>query len=117
MITLDIRPINLVEGVSFCSLLQYLEPGYEMLSRKYFSQVITDSHDVGKAKLRALMHASRKLALTTDIWTTSTTGAYITVASYLITSSWYFLSFVVQPYIAFPEHHTGVAISVKLRDN
>lgn len=114
MITLDCRPVRSVEGKVFYGLLEYLEPGYKIPSRKYFTQAIGSQHQAGKEKLAALVSEAQRIALTTDIWTSSATEAYITVTCHFILS-WEIFSFVLST-CAFPERHTGFAISEKLLD-
>ena len=62
MIALDMKPIRMVEGEGFHSLLAFMEPGYKIPSRKHFSKVIHQKHELCEA-----LTAAGKIALTTDI--------------------------------------------------
>ncbi|RXM92225.1 Zinc finger BED domain-containing protein 1 [Acipenser ruthenus] len=77
VIVKDLRPISLVEGTAFKDLIQFLEPSYQVPSRKYDVDVIK----------RELATAS-SIALTTDIWTSIATEAYLSVTAHFITPAW-----------------------------
>lgn len=59
------------------------------------------------------LKAASSVALTTDIWTSRATQAYITVTAYYISIDWKLLACVLETK-GFPERHTGQAISEKL---
>ena len=115
MIALDIRPVNIVEGPGFTSLIQFLEPGYQIPSRKYFNKILRKKHEDARENLRCkLSNEVDAIALTTDIWTSRSTEAYITVTAYCIID-WTMNAFVLGTR-AFPERHTAVEISGKLKE-
>ena len=111
MIALDMKPIRMVEGEGFQSLLAFLEPGYKIPSRKHFSKL---NHQLAKAKLCETIAAAGKIALTTDIWTSSATEAYLRVTAHYLSPTWDMCSSVLATQ-AFPEHHTGEAIAKELK--
>ena len=55
------------------------------------------------------------MALTTDIWTSMTTEAYMTVTCHFIDPNLKLQNFVLET-IRFPERHTGVNIAEKLKE-
>ena len=115
MIALDLRPIRMVEGKGFLEVLALLEPGYKVPSRKHFTKIIHQKHDVAQVKLReTIAEEADKVALTTDIWTSSATEAYMTATLHYISPSWDLRSFVLAT-TAFPERHTGAAIAEELK--
>ena len=103
----------MVECKGFLGLLAYLEPGYKVPSHPYFTYIIHRKHDVGKQILCAKLKEAFHVALTTDIWTSRVTEAYITVSVHYVSADWKLLSFVLETR-TFPERHTGKAISEKL---
>ena len=102
MIALDKRPISIIEGPGFTSLMQFLEPGYTIPSRKYLSKILKQKHEDGIEKLRyKLSNEVDTIALTTDIWTSCATEAYITITAHGI-FNWEMDSLVLATR-AFPE--------------
>ena len=115
MIALDIRPISIIEGPGFTSLMQFLEPGYTIPSRKYLSKILKQKHEDGIEKLRyKLSNEVDTIALTTDIWTSCATEAYITITAHGI-FNWEMDSLVLATR-AFPERHTAIEIASKLKE-
>ena len=103
MIAMDMRPIRMVECKGFKELLSFLEPGYTLPSRKHVRDIIQYKHDLGIKQLREkLSKEAVSVALTTDIWTSSATEAYITVSAHYISPNWEICSYVLVTK-AFPE--------------
>lgn len=72
--------IHKVERKGFLEVLALLEPGYKVPSRKHFTKIIHQKHEVEQVKLHTIITEEvDKIALTTDIWTSSATEVYITV--------------------------------------
>ena len=116
MITLDLRPIHIVESEGFKDLMATLEPGYKIASCKNFSQVLCRKYDVVIEKLLDnFAREVHKVSLTTDIWTSGATEAYNTVTGHYISRSWN-LHLVVLETAAFPGCHTGQAIADRLKE-
>ena len=79
MIALDLRPVRMVEAQGFRDLMAYLEPGYRIPCRKQFTKILRYKHSLLKGKLCEKLKETDSVALTTDIWTSAATEAYITV--------------------------------------
>ena len=54
------------------------------------------------------------MALTTDIWASMATEAYMIVTAHYIDLNWYLQNFVLGT-LSFPERHTGIDITEKLK--
>ena len=115
MLALDLRPVYMVECEGFREFLACLEPGYTVLSRKLITGMIRRKHEVCKERLCEKLKMASSVALTTDIWTSRATQAYITVSAHYITEGWELFAFVLETR-GFPERHTGQAISEKLSE-
>ena len=77
--------------------------------------IIRQKHELGQVKLRKIVsEEADKVALTTDLWTSSATEAYMTVTLHYISPSWDLRSFILAT-TAFPECHTGAAIAEELK--
>ena len=115
MIVQDLQPIRLVECEGFRNLLSYLEPGYTLPSQKQFSSDIIHKFETCKDKLKKRLEAEAlSIALTTDIWTSMATEAYMTVTGHYIDPNLKLQNFVLET-LPFPERHTGVNIAEKLK--
>ncbi len=114
MLALDLRPLRTVECDGFRDLLAYLEPGYRVPSRTHVTTVLRHKHELGKEQLRKKLETeATSIALTTDIWTSVATEAYITVSAHYISSTWKCCSCVLETK-HFPERHTGQGIADKI---
>ena len=109
------RPVHVIEGQGFIKLMAYLEPGYKVPSRKHVTSIIRQKHDLGRKKLQERLGEVTSLVLTTDIWTSAATEAYISVMGHFITPYWDLCSCVLET-TGFPDHHTGPAIAIKLQE-
>ena len=111
MVAIDLRPIRMVEGEGF---LNYLEPGYKVSCRKSITSIIHRKYEIAKHKLKdKLEREANSIVLTTDIWTSSTTEAYITVSAHYISTEWGMISCVLET-PDMPNRHTGQNIADKL---
>ena len=109
----DLRPISVIDGQGFTRLLNYLEPGYKVPSRPHVTSICHKMFDSLKEELLAKLD-SPYVPLTTDIWTSRTQQAYLTVTAHFITEKWKMESKVLQTRKR-PERHTGVNISERLK--
>lgn len=111
MVILDMRPLRLVEGAGFLQLMNYLEPAYKVPSAMHISTLVRHKHEAARQKLKAILESkASNVSLTTDIWTSIATEAYVTVSGHFISPDWDMYS-VVLTTCAFPERHTGIEIS------
>ncbi|XP_011406557.1 PREDICTED: zinc finger BED domain-containing protein 1-like [Amphimedon queenslandica] len=113
MICADLHPVRMVKGSGFKSLIEILEPGYTIPSRKYFSNLLQAKYDCCKEVLRVKLEEETSIALTTDIWTSRAVEAYITVTCHYL-EEWALHSYVLTT-CSFPERHTGIEIASKLQ--
>ena len=93
--TRDLRPISVVDGQGFTRLLNYLESGYKVPSRPHVTSICHKMFDSLKEELLAKLD-SPYVSLTTDIWTSQTRQAYLTVTAHFITEKWKMESKVFQ---------------------
>ena len=110
----DLRPIAIVDGPGFKNLVHFLEPGYKVPSRTHVMSTLRKKYDALKKEL--VVHiSSHYLAITTDIWTSRATEAYITITAHYIDDDWKLISNVLTTE-AMPERHTGVNIAERIRE-
>ena len=115
MLVLDLRPAATVERVGFRRLINYLEPNYRVPSAMHMAKCVTEKYEVAKSTLAEMLKEPTNIALSTDIWTSIATQAYITVAAHFISPDWELNTFLLQT-INFPENHTAENISEKIKE-
>ena len=70
----------MVEGRGFHKLMEYCEPGCTVPLRKHISKLMFDQFVSGKTLLADKLQSDAfSLALTTDIWKSNSTEAYISL--------------------------------------
>ena len=114
-IALDLRPIEVVDGTGFNRFLNCVEPGYVVPSRTFVMNCLKERYAAMKYKLQESFRLCDSLALTSDIWTSRATQAYVTITAHYITEDWRIQSYVLCT-CEMPEKHTGVNIATRLRE-
>ncbi|XP_056132772.1 E3 SUMO-protein ligase ZBED1-like [Lampris incognitus] len=88
MVALDMQPLSIVEDVGFKRLVEYLEPGYSIPSRKTITTRVGKMYqDCGSKTKHQLLHTPH-VELTTDCWTSLNTMSYMTVTCHFIDEAW-----------------------------
>ncbi|GAA6077435.1 E3 SUMO-protein ligase ZBED1-like [Tachysurus ichikawai] len=72
MIVTDMRPLSMVEDDGFKAISTF-NPKYELPSRPFF----TKKHECIKGKLKKALQETDSITLTTAIWTSVATEAYL----------------------------------------
>lgn len=88
MVTKDYQPLSIVEDEGFLEYSRQLQPLYKPPSRKRLSNEILSRHyaaSVGELKL--VLNNVKNIAITTDIWTSDSNRAYITVTGHFISEN------------------------------
>ena len=111
----DIRLLRIVEGEGMKAFVKYLEPGYELPSRKRIIKLLRTQYEKAVPILKAKILDSNGVALTSDVWTSNTMEVYISVTAHFISADWEMRSCVLQTK-HFPERHTGQNISEAIQD-
>ena len=87
MLVLDLRPAATVEGVGFRRLIKYLKPNYRVPSGMHMAKCVTEKYETAKIKLTEMLTEPMHIALSTDIWTSIATQAYITAKTHFISTN------------------------------
>ena len=96
--------------------MEYCEPGYTILSRKLLSTMILERFVKGRALLAERLQVDvLLLSLMTDIWTSSSTEAFLSLTCHFLTAQWEFVDYLLATK-CFPEHHTGENISAIIKE-
>ena len=81
-----LRPAATVEGDGFKCLINlrinYLEPSYRAPSTVLMAKYFTEKNATAKTKLMEILKEPQHITVSTDIWTSIATQAYITVTAH-----------------------------------
>lgn len=114
MIVRDLQPFSVVDDAGFKELIGALCPSYVLpsrttLSRQYLPSRYADMEIAAQNLLAAVDHVT----LTTDIWTSRTTQAYMAITAHFIDANWSMQTLLLGcPSIS--GSHTGVRIRDEL---
>ena len=109
-VAMDLHPLSIVDGRGFKQLFSYIEPGYSLPSRTHLTGICQRKFKTVKEELLATLESLPYVSVTSDIWTSRVTQAYITLTVYFITNTWKMESKVLQT----QEMPTGEHISLRL---
>ncbi|XP_077096440.1 E3 SUMO-protein ligase ZBED1-like [Siphateles boraxobius] len=114
MIARDLQPISLVEDRGFIALVKILDPRYQIPSRKKLMEcTINNMYGECKANVMTTLQHANHVILTTDMWTSRSTEAYLTVTCHFI-DNWQMENFVLET-CHFSVQHTADNISAELK--
>lgn len=111
MIAVDNQPFSIVEDLGFNRLIKKLKPNYVMPSRKYFTNKIVPSiHSSVVKKVKYLVDNAAYISFTTDIWTSNSNDAFMSLTGHCLDNS-FNQRIVVLRVTPFPETHTAANIT------
>ncbi|XP_073412759.1 zinc finger BED domain-containing protein 4-like [Dendrobates tinctorius] len=113
MIARDFQPFSIVEDKGFRKYTYYLNPMYNIPSKKTIIQtVLPRLYDRERAKLQDRITRVTAVCLTVDCWTSSTTTAFISVTCHFIEN--YKKVSCLLDCFEFSERHTSENLAVEL---
>ena len=86
-VVLYLCPIAVIDGCGLYKLLTSLEPEYTVPSSTFVMNSLKQRSSVTKQKLQESIPV-RNLAVTTDIWTSRATEAYMIITAHYISDEW-----------------------------
>ncbi|XP_077350555.1 E3 SUMO-protein ligase ZBED1-like isoform X1 [Festucalex cinctus] len=106
MVIEDSQPFTLVDGSGFKKLMKALAPSYILPTRQTLKAMVEKRYKETKDKTKAIVAKASACSLTSDMWTSINTDAYLAVTCHFIdeTTS---LQSVVLGVQHFPEAHTA----------
>ena len=111
----DLRPLSIVTGEGFLRLFSFLEPGYTVPGRTFFTSKIQRRREVGKVSVKNELAKASSICLSTDIWTSRAAEAYNTATVHFIDGDWSLRTGVLET-ASFPGSHTGVRIAERMKE-
>lgn len=110
MLVSDMRPLSMVEDSGFKAMVATFHPKYELPSRTFFTKEMEKKYEDVKAKVKQALQETECIALTTDIWTSIATEAYIGVTCHYIGVNWRMVSHCLTT-MPLEERHTAANIA------
>ncbi|CAN0926831.1 Zinc finger BED domain-containing protein RICESLEEPER 1 [Linum grandiflorum] len=107
MIILHEFPLSIVDYVGVRRFASSLNPAFNMVSRNTIKDDIVSIHEEGKAKvMNELERTSSKVALTTDMWTsTNKKKGFMVITAHFIDDNWILQSRILR-FLYVPAPHT-----------
>lgn len=115
MIVTDMRQVSIVEDEGFQKMISTFIPRYTLCSITYFMTMIEKKYEEVKGKLMNTIKETDSIALTTDIWTSVATEAYLRVTCHFIREDWEMESYSLTT-MPLEERHTAANIAEWLED-
>lgn len=110
----DLQPLSIVEDEGFQGFVRALNPRYKLPSRKNLIEThLLNMFDECKGKVRETIQNASSVVLTTDMWTSVSTEAYLTVTCHII-QNLQMREFVLETH-SFHGQHTADDISLALK--
>ncbi len=89
MIVTDLQPVSMVEDAGFHHFMKAVDPRYNIPGRKsLMSSEIPNLYKQVKITLKDSIESACSVVLTSDMRTSRTTKAYLTVSGHLIDHNW-----------------------------
>ncbi|KAM3869480.1 uncharacterized protein ACN63O_006885 [Diretmus argenteus] len=102
--------MSMVEDKGFENMILTFNPKYELPSRTYFTTKMEKKYEEVKGKLNKKLKTTDSMALTTDIWTSVATEAYLGVTCHFVGEDWEMESHSLTT-MPLEERHTGPNIA------
>lgn len=111
MIVTDMQPISIVEDPGFIKFMKVLEPRYHLPGWKTLMTIqIPHLYTEVKTAVQEFLYTASSVVLTTDMWTSRATQAFLTVTAHCIDEEWEIQAYTLDT-VNVVEDHTGDNIS------
>ncbi len=115
MIAKDLQPLSVVEDEGFRNFVRTLDPRYRIPSRKHFMEgKIPAMYEECHLKVKKSLDGANSAVLTTDMWTSRATEAYLTVSCHIIDENWQMQAYVLET-CSFSGQHSADNICTQLK--
>uniref|UniRef100_A0A8C1N977 HAT C-terminal dimerisation domain-containing protein n=1 Tax=Cyprinus carpio TaxID=7962 RepID=A0A8C1N977_CYPCA len=116
MLVTDMRPMSMVEDEGFKKMVGTLNPGYILPSRTHFTKLMERKYQEAFQKIKSAINTTNsRMALTTDIWTSVATEAYLGITCHYIGNDWKMTS-VCLTTMPLEDRHTSTNIAEWLEE-
>ena len=115
IIVTDMRPLSMVADSGFKAMIATFHPKYELPSRTFFTTQMEKKYEAIKGKVMEALQEASSVALTTDIWTSVATEAYMGVTCHYLGKNWKMVSHCLTT-MPLDERHTAANIAVWIEE-
>lgn len=109
MLVTDMRPLSMVEDSGFKAMISIFHQNYELPSRTFFTKRLEKKYEDIKDKMKKAQQETDSMALTTDIWTSIATEAYMGLTCHYL-KNWKKVSYCLTT-MPLEERHTAANIA------
>ncbi|KAL2102158.1 hypothetical protein ACEWY4_001326 [Coilia grayii] len=109
MIVTDMRPLSIVEGKGFQNVVTVFQPGYILPKRTCFTKMM-GKNALEIQQMKDVLSCSSMICLTTDVWTSIATEAFLGLTCHFINDEWELLNFNLTT-MPLEEQHSAVNIA------
>jgi hypothetical protein len=103
-------PFSIVKHLLFKAFIASLQPKFRVISRGIIKTDVMQIFQLMKAKIMTEIKSTDRVALTTDLWTSSTQAPFMVVSAHFILPDWSLNKRLIS-FKELPTPHTGLAIS------
>ncbi|KAI2662343.1 E3 SUMO-protein ligase ZBED1 [Labeo rohita] len=114
MMVKDMQPYNIVNDEGFREFVYALDPRYQLPSRSTLIRNLEEQYDTTKTSLKKKMEEADHISVTTDMWTSINTEAYLAVTAHFIIDD-SLMSCLLDVH-RFPQRHTADEIAAALHE-
>ena len=102
MIIMHELPLRFVEYTGFREMMEYCQPRFESMSRNTLKSEIFKLYNFEREKTKKLLESiESRVAITTDMWTSSIKMGYMVVTMHFIDKSWVLHSRIMRLYMCY----------------
>jgi len=115
VIVANMLPLSLVDNAEFREMMEFIEPNFKMPCRQTMTNRIDSTKVEVEKRVRTELDAVPAVSLTSDIWTSLSNDAYMSVTSAYITDTWTLKTRTLAN-IPMEERHTQCNIAARLKE-
>ena len=96
MIAVDLQPVSIVEDTGFRAFVRELDPRYTLPSRRSLMRTtLPELFQNAQASVKLSLEEADDITLTTDIWTSRASEAYMSLTCHFIDKNWQIRSYIL----------------------
>lgn len=96
LIVLDLQPLSIVEDTGFRALINYLDPKYNIPSRKTVKKLIENAYNEKKCRIQEELAEASDVSVTTDTWSSMNKDHFLSTTCHFTTKNFELKTYVLQ---------------------
>ena len=109
------QSFSVADNPSFLKFVYCLNKNYVPPNRDTIKHRVKEQYKVKKEEIKKLLKTSKKVNLTSDIWSSITMEPYISLTAHFVTDNWKMINILLD-ISYFPHPHDGPSISEQLTE-